>query len=322
MRVTYSMTVESTETFRFASNLDPFERGLNSHTIPRGLRFQYEPPAGQVFVSGDGSQIEARWVAYLSRCLDLIALFNDPTRHVHQENAILVFGHPVEKDSPDYRLAKALVHGVHYREGPFKMSVDLGVPVKVTRKLRQAYLSKRPEITAWHDWVKQTITDTGRLETPFGDERIFYEALSCLSLTGKMTDGQWKDAIAWVPQTMTPGWTHRGVNNICDSGVDYAEWHHEGHDSFVVSIPPERTVEFAALAERSFKIPVTIWGVTMYVPLELSVGYNFGDMMKYRGSVIERPEWERWLAAELAVKPREQRILEGVYASILRDWKP
>ena len=57
MRVTYSMTVESTETFRFASNLDPFERGLNSHTIPRGLRFQYEPPAGQVFVSGDGSQM-------------------------------------------------------------------------------------------------------------------------------------------------------------------------------------------------------------------------------------------------------------------------
>src|SRR3990167_2067157 len=99
MKLEYGVTVESTETFRFAMNLSPFERGCNAHTMPRGLRFQYEPPLGRVFVSGDGSQVEARWVAYLSKCKDLIDLFADPTRHVHQENAILVFGHPVEKDS-------------------------------------------------------------------------------------------------------------------------------------------------------------------------------------------------------------------------------
>ena len=81
-------------------------------------------------------------------------------------------------------------------------------------------------------------------------------------------------------------------------------------------------MEFAELAERSFKIPVTIHGVTMYVPLELSVGYNFGDMMKYRGSVIGRPEWERWLAGELEKQPREQRIIEGIYASILKGFRP
>ena len=322
MKLRYGVTVESTETFRFAMNLSPFERGCNAHTLPRSLRYKYEPPPGRVFVSGDGSQVEARWVAYLSKCKDLIKLFDDPTRHVHLENAILVFGHPVKKDTPDYKLSKELVHGVHYREGPFLMSTKLGLPVKETRKLRMNYLSKRPEILQWHDWTRDQIKERGKLETPFGDERVFYEALSCLSLTGKMTDHQWNDAVAWVPQSMTPAWTHRGINNIYYSGVDYVQWHHEGHDSFVASIPPERTVEFAELAERSFKIPVTIHGVTMYVPLELSVGYNFGDMMKYRGSVVERPDWERWLASELEKQPREQRILDGIYASILKGFRP
>ena len=322
MKLRYGVTVESTETFRFAMNLSPFERGLNGHTLPNGLRYIYEPPPGRVFVSGDGSQIEARWVAYLAKCKDLIELFSDPARHVHLENAILVFGHPVEKDSPDYRLAKALVHGVHYREGPFLMSTKLGIPIKETRKLRANYLSKRPEILQWHQWTYDQIKERGKLETPFGDERTFYEALSCLSLTGKMTDHQWNDAVAWVPQSMTPAWTHRGINNIYYSGVDYASWHHEGHDSFVAAIPPERTVEFAELAERSFKIPVTIHGVTMYVPLVLSVGYNLGDMMKYKGSVITRPEWERWLASELDKQSREQRIIEGIYASMLKGFHP
>ena len=146
MRLKYGVGVEVTESFRWAMYTSPQGYGLNAQTLPKALRYYLQPSRGRIFVGGDLSQAEARVVAYIARCKELIDLFNDPTRHVHSENAIAIFGHTVEKDSPDYTLAKSIVHASHYGEGPHRLSVQTGIPIKRTKQLLEAYHAKRPEI--------------------------------------------------------------------------------------------------------------------------------------------------------------------------------
>lgn len=321
MKLEYAVNVGGTETFRFTMSKSPFRRGCNAQTLPKALRYYLQPPKGRVFVQGDLSQAEARVVAYLSRCKDLIDLFNDHTRHVHHENALVVFGHAVEKDSPEYTLAKAVVHASHYREGPYKFSVQTGIPVKQTKELLARYHAKRPEIHQWHKKVWDTIKTTGRLETCFGDRRMFYEAISCFSLTGKMTDQHWKDAISWVPQTTIPHLTNLGLIAMATEQKQFDIWfHHQGHDSFLVSLPIGKVVEFIAWSQLCYKIAL-FYNMPFSIPMEYSVGYNFGDMMAYDGHEPSQMEWQAWLDEKLAKKPREQRILDGVYGVHLKDFR-
>lgn len=322
MRLEYGVNVGGTESFRFAMNKSPFGRGCNAQTLPKELRYYLVPPPGRVFVEGDLSQVEARTVAYLSRCKDLIELFNDPTRHAHSENAIAVFGHPVEKDSPEYVLAKQLVHASHYREGPWKFAVSTGLPMPVARRMMATYHAKRPEIHRWHDWVWEKVKSTGKLSTPLGDTRTFYEAIACFSMTGKMTDQQWKDAIAWVPQTITPHLTNLGILAMDKELGDSVWWHHQGHDSFLLSTEVENVEKVAGIAVSCFRIPLCVWGVEFTVPLELSVGWSSGDGMPYTGGRVTQRQWNNYVAKKLATRSREERILQGTYGVHLKDWRP
>jgi len=321
----YGVNVGGTESHRFAMNVHPIFSGLNCQTMPKALRFYCVPPPGRVFMSGDLSQAEARHVAYDANCNDLIDLFKDPTRHLHMENALLVFGHEVIKDSPEYVVSKSVVHGVHYREGPFKLSTTLGLPVNVTRRLRDNYMTKRPEIPIWHTRVWNEIKERGYLMTALGDKRTFYEAMATFSMLGKMTDKQWKDAIAWKAQTCIPHVTNIGIIRLYDAfkgDPEFCWFHHQGHDSYVVSIPIGEEQRFADVAGPAFTVPLVINGQELIIPTELSVGYNFGDMMAFKGGSVSRAEWESWLASKLTKQSREQQILTGVYSIHLKDWRP
>ena len=321
MRLEYGVIVNSTETYRFAMKESPFATGCNAQTIPKALRHMYLPPPGRMFVQGDLSQAEARIVAYLANCHDLIELFNDPKRSVHLENALAVFGHAVEKDTPEYTLAKAVIHASHYREGPIKFSVQTGLPVKEAKRLLANYHGKRPEIRQWHQRVYDTVRQTGKLTSPLGDERVFYEALGAFSMFGKMTDQQWKDAIAWTPQTTVPHITNLGILNLAK--LDCGQWwHHQGHDSFMVSIEPGQYVKFCSQVPKAFNIPVVIGRYELMLPLELSGGYNFGDMMPYDGSALPYAKWLKWLDGKLVKQSRTAQILAGTYGVHLKDWRP
>lgn len=325
MRLMYGVGVETTESFRWAMYCNPHGYGLNAQTLPKALRYYCTAPPGRIFVGGDLSQAEARVVAYLSGCRQLIECFNDPTRSVHLENAIATFGHAVEKDTPEYTLAKAVVHASNYREGAYTFSSQSGLPVKITKKLLENYHAARPEIKIWHDWVWNQIKTIGELHTPLGDARIFYEALSAFSLTGKMTDQHWKDAISWVPQSVVPHVLNLGMlhmKTLRDEGLDI-QFHHQGHDSFLCSVPEGHEVEFFTRVQPYYsgvKLP-TRNGVFV-IPQEYNMGYTFGDMFDFRGSTLPRAHWEAMVAKKLEKHPREKQILGGTYGVHLKDWRP
>ena len=324
MKLEYGITVQGTESFRWTMHGSPHGYGLNAQTLPKALRYYLRAPAGRIFVTGDLSQAEARVVAYLSRCRELIECFNDPSRSVHLENAVAVFGKSVIKDTPEYTLAKAVVHGSNYREGPKILSVSTGLPIKVSKQLLSNYHTKRPEIHQWHDEVWRTVKAKGKLVTPLGDERTFYEAISCFSLTGRMTDQHWKDAISWVPQTVVPHVLDAGMIGIAglrDAGLDI-QFHHQGHDSFLCSVPiGEERVFFDAVYPIYSSIKLSSPAGEYVIPQEYAVGYSFGDMFGYTGSSVTMASWEGLVSAKLAKKSRAQQILEGCYGVHLKDWR-
>ena len=325
LKLEYGINMAGTETFRFAMNKNAFGRGLNAQTMPKALRFYLVPPPGRIFAQGDLSQAEARVVAYLSKCKQLIEVFNDPKRHVHQENAIAIFGHTVAKDSPEYVLAKGILHASNYRMGPHQFAVSTGMDIKTCKDLLEKYHGARPEIHRWHDWVWAEIKRCGTLETPLRDRRVFYGAVAAFNSMGKMLDKQWKDAIAWVPQATVPHVTNLGIIGMYDEfakASDFCAFHHQGHDSFLVSIPKGEEQRFAESAIKHFTIQLNINGLKFVIPMELGFGYNFGDMMPWAGESITSIQWQTWLDNKLAKRDRSADVLAGTYGVHLSNWRP
>lgn len=231
----------------------------------------------------------------------------------------------MEKDTPEYTLAKAVVHASNYREGAYVFSTQSGLPVAITRKLLSNYHSKRPEIKIWHDWVWQEIKTRGVLSNCLGDARTFYEAISCFSLTGKMTEQQWKDAIAWVPQSLVPHVLDIGLLGMAklrEDGMDI-QFHHQGHDSFLCSVPEGHEVEFFDRVQPLYAaIKLVAGGRVFVIPQEYQLGYSFGDMFNFSGSVQTRKYWQAMVDKKLQKFPRSEQILAGAYGVHLKDWRP
>ena len=325
LNLDFGVGVEVTETFRWASYKSPLGYGCNSQTVPKALRYMMLAPEGRIFVGGDLSQVEARVVAYLSRCKELIECFNDPTRSVHLENAIAVLGRSVEKDTPEYTMSKSIVHGSNFREGPKVLSSQCGQPIPLCKKLLANYHRKRPEIHTWHDETWNLIKTRGQLANFFGDSRTFYEAISTFSILGVMTEQQWKDAIAWIPQSTPPriiGIALVEIAKLRDAGMDL--WfHHQGHDSFLCSIPiGEEGRFFDAVTPIFANIKLVTPSGVFVIPVEFQVGYNFGDMFKYAGSSLSFKDWQGMVEKKLDRQPRNEQILTGCYGVHLASWRP
>lgn len=321
----YGVGLEVTETLRWAMYKHPLGYGLNMQTDPKALRYFKLAPEGRIFCQADLSQVEARVVAYLSRCRELIECFNDPTRSVHLENAIAVFGHEVSKDSNEYTLAKSIVHASNYLMGPKQFSVQAGIPIPFAKKLLNVYHSKRPEIKLWHQWVWNEIKTKGKLVNPFGDSRTFYEAISTFSILGVMTEQQLKDAIAFSPQSCPPriiGIALTEIAKLRDAGMD-VWFHHQGHDSFLCSIPIGEEQHFFDTVTPIFaNIKLVTPSGVFVIPVEFQVGFNFGDMFTYKGCSLSREHWSSLVAKKLDKIPRNEQILTGTYGIHLSSWRP
>jgi len=152
----------------------------------------------------------------------------------------------------------------------------------------------------------------------FGEKGDFYEAISCRHVRDKITDQQWKDAISWIPQSTVPGIINRGMLQLRQE-LDYLRFHHQGHDSMLVSFPPERMLEVAAAMKRVLEIPLPINGRELVIPVEFQIGWNWGMMMTLKDKVITKEEWDAWVAKEFTPEKKRRKILHGTYGPHLKD---
>ena len=295
-------TVPGTETGRWSSGKSPRGRGANLQTLPKPIRYMVIPPEGRVFIQADLSQAEARVVAFLAKCQGLMDLFADGSRSVHGENARAIFGHDVEKDSPEYVTAKKCIHAAHYRMTSRKFALEAGLPLKRADEILEGYHQLYPEIRRWHEEVKHQVLTTGVLTTPFGRNRTFYTALGEVLLVGRISNDSWKDACSYLPQATVPDVTNHLMLAVWESCVCWL--HHQGHDSFILSVPEGREGETCLLireveTRQQALNPVVIHGRTLSIPVDISWGYNMFHMMKWSGEgSLPRDEWAEWVAGQ------------------------
>lgn len=277
-----SWNIAGTETGRWSSGKSAHRRGLNLQTVPKLLRYAYEAPKGRVFIQPDLSQAEARVSAYLARCPDLIALFANPKRSVHMENALAIFGHTVVKDSKDYVIAKQCLHAANYKMGPDRFAVEAGISKQRAQEILGAYYARYPELQAWHARTREAILQVGKLVTPLGRERIFYHARAEVLLTGSLSAESWRNAIAYVPQATVPDVLNRGMLRTWDE-LDYLWLHHQGHDSCLVSVPYDRLGECCERLAANLAIPIPMGLATLTIPVEIVWGRFWSPMLPWTG---------------------------------------
>nr|CAA6830580.1 MAG: Unknown protein [uncultured Thiotrichaceae bacterium] len=166
----YAMSQYTTMTLRYASKSSNAWCGGNVQNISGYYRQQYrlpdltlEPPPPEeddeeVVVSIDAPQSEARTVGYLSQCLTIIKVLEDPELDYHIFNAAnAVFNKPYETITKLQRqLSKAPGFGFFYGQSWHGLMMTLGV--KAMRELRdQLGLSKKTPLPAVAKQVSQGI---------------------------------------------------------------------------------------------------------------------------------------------------------------------
>ena len=326
-RLVCGVNLAGTESFREASNESPEGYGTNIHTIPDWQRESfYSPleavPSGWPLGGFDMAQIEARIVADRARCLSQIELFEDPTRHAHIEQAnrigkILGWAQ-VKKGTNYYRLAKETVHGGNYDEGYITLAKRIGAKRKDASLLLNAYHHLYPEIRGiFHVEVVDEVKRTGKLVTPFGHERTFHAAISAWAYLRKLPDPFRKEIISWYAQTIAPYITNQGMKALWNK-VPEARILLQHHDSIIFTAPPD--VMRYALEDvilPALKVPITIHGRTFVIPAEPTVGWPWGRMMEYTGSVPSYEEWSKYRDEQDSKRAPLDRMLGNVYGELL-----
>lgn len=206
-------TIPGTETFRFASSSDPFGFGSNGQNISSGqeennefplpnLRKLFIPDQGFILGEFDLPQADARVVAWEAEDEDLIALFEDPSRDLHNENCEIIFGsRPRDSSDPRRYQAKQGVHLTNYGGNAKVLAAALGITVAEAERFQSRWFSAHPNIPRWHNKINMQLATKRYVENVFGYRRFYFDRI----------DGILKEALAWIPQSTVAIATNLGI---------------------------------------------------------------------------------------------------------------
>lgn len=278
----------------------------------------YVPDEGKIFVQVDQSGAEALVVAYLCRPARFRKLFQFGIKphvfvalhlfkDVWKQECKLPIDNAVEMEPEDlvkqpwfkeldklikssdgwsserryYFMAKQVCHSSNYDIKATEFSINVlknsSGTIVLSKEQATTFLSKYhslfPEIKEWHAKVRQQIKETKRLVNLFGFERQF---------NGFMSEQDYKQAFAWIPQSTVGVITHMALCDLQDyieeNGLDWDILNNK-HDSYLVQCPVGQEKECAAVMqkfiERKLKAPD---GTEFQMRSEASVGTNWKSM--------------------------------------------
>lgn len=204
-RIYFALNPHGTDTGRLASKESQFWCGMQIQNIPR---YRKDIQVKTIFISdpnflfgeADYEQVEARYTAYLSGDINLIAAV-ESSRDFHASNAERFFGRPYETivdsdgnviDSELRDLAKRVNHGSNYNMGASVMLDTMGLEKvaaartllklprgyslkQVTQHLLNVYAASYPTVKgAWYDKVKSDVNGSRFLIGPTGWHRYCF----------------------------------------------------------------------------------------------------------------------------------------------------
>lgn len=286
-RVRCQYSIPGTITFRFASSADAFGDGINLQNVSKGnekrlaqiypegipshvaimpnMRTMMVPDPGMEIGDFDLAQADAQVVAAEANDADLLELFLDPDRDLHNENCELLFGPGSYRDKTKRQMAKTGVHLTNYAGTAFILSKTLGISVYEAEKFQDIWFSAHPGIHEWHERTARQLSSKRFVENRFGYRIYFFDRIEKLL----------KEALAWIPQSTVAIVTNTGIINIdadeeCRSlGIQFLM---QVHDSAIFQYPIENAERCRSLIQQKMRVPIPY-----PTPLTISVGGSFSS---------------------------------------------
>jgi DNA polymerase-1 len=259
--------------------------GPQLQNIPLMARKMFVASPGHKLIQGDLKRAEAMFVAFDSQSAKLKALYTDDRINPYCEFATEVMHRQITKaDELIYKTFKQVTHASNYGMAWKKLIMVLrlaGINIedldirglwgakKKAEFLIESYHASYPEIRGiWHKRIRE-IARAGRcVHDAFGRRRLFLD---------RMDEDLYRKAFAQRPQSSIVTVTNMGVCRLVAQGYRVVA---QVHDSIVCEVPEEDERTSLVALNEAMTTPITSWGGTFTIPVELKCGYSWGDLQE------------------------------------------
>lgn len=296
-RMRCTISVGGTETMRFAHSKTLWGTGMNLATVPHKIRVMFIADDDYDLCEYDLNRGESWVYSFLSMDPELIRI-HTTNGDFHAETAAAIQGafgsegltaEEIKRrvkagDHAAYKLrylGKKVNHASSYRMGPFRGAevvneesdeTNITITPSQMKKAQDLWKGKYIGIKSWWDGIDRTLEAERKLTTPYGRTRQFF---------GFMSDSLKKEATAYVPQSTSVDYLNWGMlrayNELVVGRRFGFELLHQNHDSVLVQYPSKYREEVHAVLPSLLSSTVTINGHSISIPVEGSVGRNWGD---------------------------------------------
>jgi DNA polymerase I-like protein with 3'-5' exonuclease and polymerase domains len=257
--------------------------GPQLQNIPMRARKMFVAAPGHVLIQGDLKRAEAMFVAFDSQSPSLQKLYTDESINPYCEFASRTLNRRVEKsDELIYKTFKTVTHASNYGMAWKKLIIILrlaGINIddlelrglwgskKKAEFLIESYHSLAPELRdTWHPRIRTILRATRCLHDAFGRRRLFLD---------RMDEDLFRKGYAHRPQASIVNVANQGVRRLVQQGYRVVA---QVHDSIVNEVPEEDMHDALIALEQAMTTPVETWGGTITIPVELKVGYSWGEL--------------------------------------------
>jgi len=268
---------------RGRGSADSKKRGPQLQNIPYSARRIFVAAPGCKLAQGDLKRAEAMFVAFDSQSKTLQRLYTDATVNPYCQFASEVMGRPIHKsDDLIYKTFKQVTHASNYGMAWKKLIIVLrlaGINIddleirglwsgkKKAEFLIESYHARYQEIRGiWHPRIKSQVRATRIIADAFGRKRLFLD---------RMDEDLFRKAFAQRPQASIVTIANIGIRRLVARGYKVVA---QVHDSIVVEYPEDQEAETLRALNDAMTTPITNWGGTFTIPVELKVGYSWGDL--------------------------------------------
>lgn len=258
-------------------------QGPQLQNIPLRARKMFVAAPGYALIQGDLKRAEAMFVAFDSGSPKLQKLYTNPEINPYLEFASETMGRRVSKKEEEvYKTFKQVTHASNYGMAWKKLIAVLrlaGINIedldlrglwgakKKAEFLIESYHASYPEIRGvWHRHIRELARAGRCIHDAFGRRRLFLD---------RMDEDLFRKAFAQRPQSSIVTVTNIGVRRLVDQGYRVVA---QVHDSIVNEVPEEDIQRALVDLNDAMTTPVTSWHGTFTIPVELKVGYSWGDL--------------------------------------------
>lgn len=227
------------------------------------VRKLFTPDPGYILLDCDLDQADARVVAWDANAPKLKEIFNDPSKDLHDENALSIYGRVDKRTRP---LAKRGVHATNYVITARSLGRALSISTAEAERFISVWFSAHPEIPSWHDRIQQELALTRTVRNAFGFRKVFFDRVESIL----------PQAVAWIPQSTVAIVINKGLLNLYRN-VRKVQPLLQVHDSLVFQIPQRLYPEILPDIHAALSIPVP-YDDPLIIPVSAQVSkVSWGD---------------------------------------------